>query len=230
MPACSAQACQRPPASTASCAQLISQAHVGGVLVCGCVGVRGWCAQMCGGVTVGYSPAPSSRSGSMGQDWWLSTYHWTLSPMLTNCEGGVRGRAWEWGTGVCTTEGLLVWAGVWEVVEMWESYLSTRLSPSHQPTRSWTGVCVCVCVGGRGVCYYVQWPQAGEDCLECERGCERPRPPGCSHVCSSACHPGEAHDLCVLVAMVMTAGECPQCTTLVRVECHCLTLTLFVKC
>ena len=33
--------------------------------------------------------------------------------------------------------------------------------------------------------------QAGDDCLECELPCEKPRPVGCTHSCPLPCHKGE---------------------------------------
>ncbi|CAI8057869.1 NF-X1-type zinc finger protein NFXL1 [Geodia barretti] len=55
---------------------------------------------------------------------------------------------------------------------------------------------------------------AGEDCLECNRGCEVPRPPGCTHPCPRPCH----------------TGPCEVCRVLVKVRCHCDTMNLFVEC
>ncbi|XP_075230227.1 NF-X1-type zinc finger protein NFXL1 [Lycorma delicatula] len=55
---------------------------------------------------------------------------------------------------------------------------------------------------------------AGENCEPCERGCELPRPPGCTHKCPHACH----------------LAPCPPCMTMLRLRCHCSLNQLFVRC
>lgn len=55
--------------------------------------------------------------------------------------------------------------------------------------------------------------QAGENCQQCEEGCERPRPPGCTHPCHLPCH----------------AGDCPPCNTLMKMKCYCGT-TKMINC
>ena len=71
--------------------------------------------------------------------------------------------------------GCLVWEGVWCGME---------------------GVVVLVMV--EEVLY--RSVQAGENCQQCEEGCERPRPPGCIHPCLLPCHAGMC--MCVLYVHV----------------------------
>ncbi|MBN3315137.1 NFXL1 protein, partial [Atractosteus spatula] len=56
--------------------------------------------------------------------------------------------------------------------------------------------------------------QAGKECHQCEEGCSRPRPPGCPHPCPLPCH----------------SGDCPPCTQMIRLKCHCKITSLFVEC
>ncbi|XP_071847469.1 NF-X1-type zinc finger protein NFXL1-like [Apostichopus japonicus] len=56
--------------------------------------------------------------------------------------------------------------------------------------------------------------QAGKECQDCEEPCTKPRPGGCTHVCSLPCHP----------------GDCPPCHKSLKVRCHCKNLLLIVDC
>lgn len=56
--------------------------------------------------------------------------------------------------------------------------------------------------------------QAGPECLHCEEGCSKARPPGCPHPCVLPCHP----------------GECPPCVQMLRIKCHCKITSLYVEC
>lgn len=55
---------------------------------------------------------------------------------------------------------------------------------------------------------------AGTNCEECESGCTKPRPEGCTHTCLKPCHP----------------GACPSCSQMLRVQCHCSLNQLYVRC
>ncbi|KAJ9577747.1 hypothetical protein L9F63_005667 [Diploptera punctata] len=55
---------------------------------------------------------------------------------------------------------------------------------------------------------------AGKNCEECESGCTKPRPEGCTHTCLKICHP----------------GACPPCTQMLRIQCHCNLNQLYVRC
>ncbi|XP_067003149.2 NF-X1-type zinc finger protein NFXL1 [Anabrus simplex] len=55
---------------------------------------------------------------------------------------------------------------------------------------------------------------AGSNCEVCEAGCTKERPEGCSHQCFKPCHP----------------GDCPPCSQMVRMSCHCLVTQLYVRC
>lgn len=56
--------------------------------------------------------------------------------------------------------------------------------------------------------------KAGPECLQCEEGCSKSRPPGCPHPCVLPCHP----------------GECPPCVQMLRIKCHCKITSLYVEC
>ncbi|KAG9347036.1 hypothetical protein JZ751_005963 [Albula glossodonta] len=56
--------------------------------------------------------------------------------------------------------------------------------------------------------------QAGKECQQCEEGCARPRPPGCPHPCTRPCH----------------SDDCPPCTQMIRLKCHCKITSLFIEC
>uniref|UniRef100_A0A8C5S8H4 NF-X1-type domain-containing protein n=1 Tax=Laticauda laticaudata TaxID=8630 RepID=A0A8C5S8H4_LATLA len=56
--------------------------------------------------------------------------------------------------------------------------------------------------------------QAGPECSQCEEGCSKPRPAGCSHACPLPCHP----------------GECPPCAQMIRIKCHCKLTSLYIEC
>uniref|UniRef100_A0A8C4X3S7 Nuclear transcription factor, X-box binding like 1 n=1 Tax=Erpetoichthys calabaricus TaxID=27687 RepID=A0A8C4X3S7_ERPCA len=56
--------------------------------------------------------------------------------------------------------------------------------------------------------------KAGRECQQCEESCSKERPPGCSHPCLLPCHP----------------GDCPPCTQMIRVKCHCKITSLFIEC
>ncbi|KAM3831732.1 NF-X1-type zinc finger protein NFXL1 isoform 2-T2 [Vipera latastei] len=56
--------------------------------------------------------------------------------------------------------------------------------------------------------------KAGPECSQCEEGCSKPRPPGCSHACPLPCHP----------------GECPPCAQMIRIKCHCKLTSLYIEC
>ena len=55
----------------------------------------------------------------------------------------------------------------------------------------------------------------GDNCEECELGCQNPRPEGCTHSCPSVkCHP----------------GPCPPCNQMLRMRCHCQISVQHVRC
>ncbi|XP_034267249.1 NF-X1-type zinc finger protein NFXL1 [Pantherophis guttatus] len=56
--------------------------------------------------------------------------------------------------------------------------------------------------------------KAGPECSQCEEGCSKPRPAGCSHACPLPCHP----------------GECPACAQMIRIKCHCKLTSLYIEC
>lgn len=56
--------------------------------------------------------------------------------------------------------------------------------------------------------------QAGDNCEQCESGCTKPRPEGCTHSCLKPCHP----------------GDCPPCSQMLRVQCHCSLNQLYIQC
>ncbi|XP_072040523.1 NF-X1-type zinc finger protein NFXL1-like [Amphiura filiformis] len=56
--------------------------------------------------------------------------------------------------------------------------------------------------------------ESGRECAQCEEGCSKPRPKGCTHTCLEPCHP----DLC------------PTCQQGVRVRCHCHMMVLHKEC
>ncbi|XP_021938982.1 NF-X1-type zinc finger protein NFXL1 isoform X3 [Zootermopsis nevadensis] len=55
---------------------------------------------------------------------------------------------------------------------------------------------------------------AGDNCEQCELGCTKPRPEGCTHICQKPCH----------------SGDCPPCSHMLRVQCHCSLAQLYVRC
>uniref|UniRef100_A0A8C1VL09 Nuclear transcription factor, X-box binding-like 1 n=1 Tax=Cyprinus carpio TaxID=7962 RepID=A0A8C1VL09_CYPCA len=56
--------------------------------------------------------------------------------------------------------------------------------------------------------------KAGQECEQCEEGCSKPRPAGCTHPCALACH----------------LGNCPPCRLMVRQRCHCKISSLYIEC
>ncbi|KAJ4431885.1 hypothetical protein ANN_20491 [Periplaneta americana] len=56
--------------------------------------------------------------------------------------------------------------------------------------------------------------KAGKNCEQCESGCTKPRPVGCTHTCLKPCHP----------------GDCLPCSQMLRVHCHCNLNQLYVRC
>ncbi|XP_068611953.1 NF-X1-type zinc finger protein NFXL1 [Brachionichthys hirsutus] len=52
------------------------------------------------------------------------------------------------------------------------------------------------------------------NCEVCEEDCSKPRPLGCPHPCPGACHP----------------GDCPPCSQMIRLRCHCRISVLYVAC
>lgn len=57
--------------------------------------------------------------------------------------------------------------------------------------------------------------QHGDNCEECEAGCQKPRPEGCTHSCPTMkCHP----------------GPCPPCKQMLRMRCHCQISVQHVQC
>ncbi|XP_062513703.1 NF-X1-type zinc finger protein NFXL1-like [Corticium candelabrum] len=56
--------------------------------------------------------------------------------------------------------------------------------------------------------------QAGKECEDCKRFCEKSRPTGCRHNCPLLCHP----------------GDCPLCKERLRLPCHCKSSNLFIEC
>lgn len=57
--------------------------------------------------------------------------------------------------------------------------------------------------------------KSGENCEECEEGCLKPRPEGCTHPCPTLkCHP----------------GDCPPCQQMIRMRCHCQLAVQHVNC
>ncbi|XP_017781549.1 PREDICTED: NF-X1-type zinc finger protein NFXL1 [Nicrophorus vespilloides] len=56
--------------------------------------------------------------------------------------------------------------------------------------------------------------KAGKNCEECNSGCTKPRPEGCTHQCPKPCHP----------------GSCPPCQLMVRIKCHCNLSQPYVSC
>ncbi|XP_028824270.1 NF-X1-type zinc finger protein NFXL1-like [Denticeps clupeoides] len=56
--------------------------------------------------------------------------------------------------------------------------------------------------------------QAGKECIQCDEGCSKPRPPGCTHTCPRPCH----------------QGSCPPCQQMMRVRCHCKISGLYIEC
>jgi len=55
---------------------------------------------------------------------------------------------------------------------------------------------------------------AGKNCRSCEEHCLKPRPPGCIHDCSLPCH----------------SGECQPCNVHLKIDCHCRSIQMFLKC
>lgn len=56
---------------------------------------------------------------------------------------------------------------------------------------------------------------AGDNCSQCEEPCNKPRPGGCTHTCPLLkCHP----------------GDCPQCSQMIRMRCHCQIVVLHIDC
>lgn len=55
---------------------------------------------------------------------------------------------------------------------------------------------------------------SGSNCEQCEEGCLKPRPDGCNHKCLLPCHP----------------NDCPDCTQMVRMRCHCQMVVQHVRC
>nr|CAD7442488.1 unnamed protein product [Timema bartmani] len=55
---------------------------------------------------------------------------------------------------------------------------------------------------------------SGNECEQCESGCTKPRPKGCSHPCTRPCHP----------------DSCPPCSQMVRLPCHCALNQKYVRC
>merc|ERR1712096_24375 len=56
--------------------------------------------------------------------------------------------------------------------------------------------------------------EAGTNCMSCEELCLKERPHGCIHDCPLPCHP----------------GFCPECTVHLKLECHCRSIQMFIKC
>lgn len=57
--------------------------------------------------------------------------------------------------------------------------------------------------------------QAGENCMQCEQGCDKPHPEGCTHKCPLLkCHP----------------GDCPPCRQMIRMRCHCQVMVQHIDC
>ncbi|ROL46143.1 NF-X1-type zinc finger protein NFXL1 [Anabarilius grahami] len=56
--------------------------------------------------------------------------------------------------------------------------------------------------------------KAGQECVQCEEGCSKPRPSGCPHPCALPCH----------------HGNCPPCTLMIRQRCHCKMSKLYNEC
>ncbi|XP_014353942.2 NF-X1-type zinc finger protein NFXL1 [Latimeria chalumnae] len=56
--------------------------------------------------------------------------------------------------------------------------------------------------------------QAGKECFQCEEGCVKPRPSGCTHLCMLPCH----------------LRDCPPCPQMIRIKCHCKITTLYIEC
>ncbi|KAI4890892.1 hypothetical protein NFI96_020729, partial [Prochilodus magdalenae] len=56
--------------------------------------------------------------------------------------------------------------------------------------------------------------EAGKECEQCEEGCSKPRPSGCSHPCALPCH----------------RGDCPPCSQMTRQRCHCRITNLYIEC
>jgi len=55
---------------------------------------------------------------------------------------------------------------------------------------------------------------AGKNCIICEDICSKERLPGCIHDCPLPCHP----------------GKCPDCIVHLKLECHCRSIQMFIKC
>lgn len=56
--------------------------------------------------------------------------------------------------------------------------------------------------------------QAGKNCVSCQELCMKPRPKGCIHDCPLACHP----------------GDCQECSKHLKLECHCRSIQMYIKC
>lgn len=56
--------------------------------------------------------------------------------------------------------------------------------------------------------------KCGPECFMCEKGCSKPRPPGCPHLCNLPCHP----------------GDCPKCVQMIKTKCHCKISILYIDC
>ncbi|GFR28744.1 NF-X1-type zinc finger protein NFXL1 [Trichonephila clavata] len=56
--------------------------------------------------------------------------------------------------------------------------------------------------------------KASNNCETCNEACQKPRKSGCTHQCSSPCHP----------------GECKPCKQYIRLKCHCQMNFLYIAC
>ncbi|CAB3990085.1 NF-X1-type zinc finger NFXL1 [Paramuricea clavata] len=56
--------------------------------------------------------------------------------------------------------------------------------------------------------------RSGLDCEQCEKPCIKPIQSGCTHECLRRCHP----------------GECGDCRQMVKRQCHCSSMSVYVKC
>ncbi|XP_028409287.1 NF-X1-type zinc finger protein NFXL1-like [Dendronephthya gigantea] len=56
--------------------------------------------------------------------------------------------------------------------------------------------------------------RSGTECEQCDRPCSKPRQPGCVHECLRRCHP----------------GGCGDCRKMVKQQCHCSSMAIYVKC
>ncbi|KAG1690698.1 NF-X1-type zinc finger protein NFXL1 [Nymphon striatum] len=56
--------------------------------------------------------------------------------------------------------------------------------------------------------------KAGDNCVDCNEECNKPRLSGCNHKCLKPCHP----------------YECPPCKQMVKIKCHCSLSQLYILC